>query len=108
MYCNRARKAYKGVPIMIGGLEASLRRLAHYDYWDDKVRRSILLDSKADLLMYGMGERSVVEIADALDSGIDVADITWIRGTCYRGRMSDIEEEIERRAHAGNGHSQKQ
>ncbi len=96
VYCNRAREAYKGVPIMIGGLEASLRRLAHYDYWDDKVRRSILLDSKADLLMYGMGERSVVEIADALDSGIDVADITWIRGTCYRGRMSDIEEEIER------------
>jgi len=96
VYCNRAREAYKGVPIMIGGLEASLRRLAHYDYWDDKVRRSILLDSKADLLMYGMGERSVVEIADALDSGIDVSDITWIRGTCYRGRMSDIEEEIER------------
>ncbi len=89
VYCNRAREAYKGVPIMIGGLEASLRRLAHYDYWDDKVRRSILL-------MYCMGELSVVEIADALDSGIDVSDITWIRGTCYRGRMSDIEEEIER------------
>ncbi len=83
VYSNRAKEAYKGVPVIIGGLEASLRRLAHYDYWSDSVRRSVLLDSKADLLMYGMGERAVLEIAEALDSGIDVKDITWIRGTCY-------------------------
>ena len=84
VYCQRIREAYKDVPVMIGGLEASLRRLAHYDYWDDRVRRSILLDTKADLLMYGMGERSVVEIADALASGLSVRDVTWIPGTCYR------------------------
>lgn len=85
VYANRAREAYKGVPIIIGGIEASLRRLGHYDYWSDTVRRSILLDSKADLLIYGMGEKAVVEIADALDSGIEIKDITWIRGTCYKG-----------------------
>lgn len=84
VYASRAREAYKDCPILIGGLEASLRRMAHYDYWDDKVRRSILLDSKADLLMYGMGERSVVEIADALASGIAVKDITWVAGTCWK------------------------
>lgn len=83
VYANRAREAYKGVTVIIGGLEASLRRLAHYDYWSDTVRRSILLDSKADLLMYGMGEKAVIEIAEALESGIDAKDITWIRGTCY-------------------------
>ena len=94
VYANRAREAYKDVPILIGGLEASLRRLAHYDYWEDKVRRSILLDAKADLLMYGMGERSVVEIADALAAGIAVSDIRWIRGTCYRSKVSLIEQEI--------------
>lgn len=82
VYSNRAREAYPDVPVLIGGLEASLRRMAHYDYWDDRVRRSILLDSRADLLMYGMGERAVLEIAEALDSGINVSDITWIRGTC--------------------------
>lgn len=85
VYANRAREAYKGVPIIIGGIEASLRRLGHYDYWSDTVRRSILLDSKADLLIYGMGEKAVVEIADALDSGIEIKDITWIKGTCYKG-----------------------
>ncbi|MDD6310552.1 MAG: YgiQ family radical SAM protein [Firmicutes bacterium] len=85
VYSNRAREAYKGVPVLIGGLEASLRRFGHYDYWDDKVRRSILLDSKADILMYGMGERTVVEIAEALDSGIEVKDIGWIKGTCVKG-----------------------
>ncbi|MCI5898070.1 MAG: YgiQ family radical SAM protein [Firmicutes bacterium] len=84
VYSNRAREAYKNVPVIIGGLEASLRRLTHYDYWDDSLRRSILLDSKADLLIYGMGERAVVEIAEALDSGIPVQEITWIRGTVYR------------------------
>lgn len=88
-YCGRAREAYKGVPVIIGGLEASLRRFSHYDYWDDKVRRSVLMDSKADLLMYGMGERSVVEIAEALDSGIDVKDICWIRGTCFKTKEPD-------------------
>jgi uncharacterized radical SAM protein YgiQ len=84
VYSGRAREAYKDVPVMIGGIEASLRRFAHYDYWDDKVRRSILLDAKADLLIYGMGERSVVEIAEALDSGVAVKDIGWIRGTVCR------------------------
>lgn len=83
VYSNRAREAYKDVPVIIGGLEASLRRLGHYDYWDDKVRRSILMDSRADLLIYGMGERAVIEIAEALDSGISARDITWIKGTCY-------------------------
>ncbi|MCI7391907.1 MAG: YgiQ family radical SAM protein, partial [Clostridiales bacterium] len=80
VYCNRVREAYGDVPVIIGGLEASLRRLAHYDYWSDRVRRSILLDSRADILIYGMGERAVVEIAEALDAGISVKDITWIKG----------------------------
>lgn len=81
VYSSKAKEAYKDVPIIIGGIEASLRRFAHYDYWDDKVRRSVLLDAKADLLIFGMGERAVVEIAEALDSGIEVKDISWIRGT---------------------------
>lgn len=84
VYSSRAREAYKDVPVIIGGIEASLRRFAHYDYWENKVRRSILLDAKADLLIYGMGERAVIEIADALDSGIDVKDISWIRGTVHK------------------------
>lgn len=84
VYSNRAREAYKDVPVIIGGLEASLRRLGHYDYWDDKVRRSILLDSRADILIYGMGEHAVLEIAEALDSGIEAHDITWINGTCVK------------------------
>ena len=90
VYANRAREAYKDVPVIIGGLEASLRRFGHYDYWSDKVRRSVLLDSKADLLIYGMGERAVLEIAEALDSGIAVRDITWIRGTCYRAKNLEL------------------
>ncbi len=90
-YCGRAREAYKGVPIIIGGIEASLRRLAHYDYWDDQVRRSVLLDAKADLLIYGMGERAILEIAEALQSGIDVKDITWIKGTCYRTNPTRVD-----------------
>ena len=81
VYSNCARAAYKDVPLIIGGIEGSLRRFAHYDYWDDKVRRSILLDAKADLIIYGMGERAIVETAEALDSGIDIKDIGWIRGT---------------------------
>lgn len=84
VYCNLIRKTYKKVPIIIGGIEASLRRLGHYDYWSDKVKRSVLLDSQADLISYGMGERSVVEIADALDSGIDIKDITFVDGTVYK------------------------
>ena len=84
VYSNRAREAYKDVPIIIGGLEASLRRMGHYDYWSDKVRRSVLLDSRADLLIYGMGEHAILEIAEALEGGIDISQITWIRGTCYR------------------------
>lgn len=84
VYCNLIRQTYKDVPILIGGIEASLRRLAHYDYWSDKLKRSILLDSQADLLMYGMGERSMVEIADALNSGLNIKDITYIDGTVYR------------------------
>lgn len=92
VYTNRAREAYKDVPVIIGGIEASLRRLGHYDYWSDKVRRSILLDSKADLLIYGMGERAIVEIAEALDSGIAARDITWVRGTCYRAKDLSIAE----------------
>ena len=81
VYCNLIRKTYKKTPIIIGGIEASLRRMAHYDYWSNKLKRSILLDSGADLISYGMGERSIVEIADALDSGIAVEDITYIDGT---------------------------
>ena len=92
VYTNRAREAYKDVPVIIGGIEASLRRLGHYDYWSDKVRRSILLDSKADLLIYGMGERAIVEIAEALDSGIAARDITWVRGTCYRAKDLSVAE----------------
>ena len=92
VYANRAREAYKDVHVIIGGIEASLRRLGHYDYWSDKGRRSILLDSKADLLIYGMGERAIVEIAEALDSGIAARDITWVRGTCYRAKDLSIAE----------------
>ena len=93
VYCNRAREAYRDAPIVIGGLEASLRRMGHYDYWSDKVRRSVLMDSRADILIYGMGERAVVQIAEALDSGIDVKDIKWIKGTCVRGTKDDIDDE---------------
>ncbi len=85
VYCQKIREAYgNSVTIMIGGVEASLRRLSHYDYWDNKVRRSILLDSQADILMYGMGEHQIVELAEALDSGIEAKDITFVRGTVYK------------------------
>lgn len=83
VYSNRCREAYKNTPVIIGGIEASLRRFAHYDYWDDKVRRSILSDSGADILLYGMGERSMVELADAISGGLNVKDITYIAGSCY-------------------------
>jgi len=82
-YCRQLRRLFGQVPIAIGGLEASLRRFAHYDYWDDRVRPSILADSGADLLMYGMGERHVVEIAHRLNAGEDIHTLTDIRGTCY-------------------------
>ncbi|MCC9293565.1 YgiQ family radical SAM protein [Clostridium sp. WLY-B-L2] len=83
VYCNRVKESYKDVPIIIGGIEASLRRFAHYDYWSDKIRRSILLDSKSDLLVYGMGEKSIVQIANLLKYGMDIQSITDIRGTVY-------------------------
>lgn len=89
VYCNLIRQTYKDVPIIIGGIEASLRRMGHYDYWSDKVKNSILVDSGADLLLYGMGEKSVVEVADALNSGIEVKDITFIDGTVYKTKSPD-------------------
>ena len=84
VYGNLIRRVYKNTPLIIGGIEASLRRLAHYDYWSDKLKRSILLDSGADLLIYGMGEHAVVQIADALDAGLPVEQITYVDGTVYR------------------------
>ncbi len=84
VYGNLIRQKYKDVPIIIGGIEASLRRLAHYDYWSDSLKRSILLDSQADIISYGMGEHSIVEIAEALDSGLLVEHITFVQGTVYR------------------------
>ncbi|KYH29088.1 YgiQ family radical SAM protein [Clostridium colicanis] len=96
VYCNRAREAYNGVPIIIGGLEASLRRFAHYDYWDDKIRRSILVDCKADLLIYGMGEKTIIQIANLLRYGMDIKNITNVRGTVYiSNSLENIEDYIE-------------
>lgn len=89
VYSNLIRQKYKKTPIILGGIEASLRRMAHYDYWSDALKRSVLLDSGADLISYGMGEKSIVEIADALNSGIDVGDITFIRGTVYKARTTE-------------------
>lgn len=86
VYSNLIRKKYKKVPIILGGIEASLRRMAHYDYWSDSFRRSVLLDSQADLISYGMGEKSIVEIAEALQSGIDIRDLCFVPGTVYRTR----------------------
>ena len=86
VYCNLIRRSFPKIPILIGGIEASLRRLAHYDYWSDSLKRSILLDSQADLLLYGMGERAIVEVADAMNSGLDIHDITFVNGTVYRTR----------------------
>jgi uncharacterized radical SAM protein YgiQ len=90
VYCNLIRRTYRQTPIIIGGVEASLRRLAHYDYWSNKVKRSILLDSGADLISYGMGERSVIEIADALAAGIAVKDITFIEGTVFKTKDASL------------------
>ena len=89
VYCNLIRRTFKNIPILIGGIEASLRRLAHYDYWSDKLKRSILLDSQADLLLYGMGERAIVEAANALNDGMSVRDLTYIDGTVFRAASAD-------------------
>lgn len=93
VYCNKIRQAYGDIPIIIGGIEASLRRFAHYDYWSDSVRRSILFDSRADILSYGMGEKSIIALADALSNGSDIKDIKNVRGTCYiTGDVSHLEK----------------
>lgn len=89
VYGNLIRQTFKDAPIIIGGIEASLRRPAHYDYWQDKLKRSVLLDSGADILIYGMGEHAIVEIADALDAGLPVDQITYINGTVYRTSSLD-------------------
>lgn len=93
VYSQKVKEAYKKVPVILGGIEASLRRLAHYDYWEDRVRSSILLDAKADLLVYGMGEKQVIEIAEALKSGLSIKDITYVKGTVYK--TSSIENVYE-------------
>lgn len=89
VYTQILKRLFPNVPVLIGGIEASLRRLAHYDYWDDKVRRSILIDSQADLLMFGMGENTIIEVADALNSGMAVQDICYIRGTVWKTKSLD-------------------
>lgn len=95
VYTNLAKQAFgKDTPVLIGGVEASLRRFAHYDYWSDKIRRSILPDSKADILMYGMGEKQIVLLADALKEGRDVKDITEIPGTCYMSQEYDEDNSV--------------
>lgn len=95
VYGNLIRRRFKDVPVIIGGIEASLRRMAHYDYWSDSFKRSVLLDSQADLLSYGMGEKSMVQIAEALDHGIAVRDITFVPGTVYRTKdISGIYDSI--------------
>ncbi len=89
VYCNRIRQAYRDVPILIGGVEASLRRFSHYDYWDDKVRHSVLVDSGATLLMYGMGETSIIECANWVADGMNPAELPKIRGICYMSKTAD-------------------
>ena len=95
VYSNLIRQTYKDTPVILGGIEASLRRMAHYDYWSDQLKRSILLDSGADLISYGMGERSILEIADALEAGIAVKDLTFIPGTVFKTRSLDCVYEPE-------------
>ncbi|WP_423236629.1 YgiQ family radical SAM protein [Caloramator fervidus] len=96
VYCNKLREYFKDVPIIIGGIEVSLRRFAHYDYWDDKVRRSILLDSNADLLVYGMGEKQILEIANLISYGKKITEIKNINGTCYVTKdISNLTDYIE-------------
>jgi radical SAM superfamily enzyme YgiQ (UPF0313 family) len=93
-YAGRCKEAYKDVPVILGGLEASLRRLSHYDYWSDTVRRSVLMDATADILVYGMGDLAIAEIAAALSDGFEARDITWVRGTVTRARGSLPEDGI--------------
>ena len=95
VYGNLIRRVYKHTPILIGGIEASLRRMGHYDYWSDKVKRSVLLDSGADILMYGMGEHSIIEVAEGLDAGISVHDLTYIRGSVYGANCLDSAYDYE-------------
>ena len=88
VYGNMIRRVYPKIPVIIGGIEASLRRLGHYDYWSDRIKRSLLIESSADLLLYGMGERSIVEVADALAGGLAVSDITWVAGSVFKSRTA--------------------
>ncbi len=94
VYCNRIRECFGDIPILIGGVEASLRRFAHYDYWEDKVRRSVLFDSRADILMYGMGEKQIIAIADRLRDGDNVHEITDVPGTCYISKNGDVKNSV--------------
>lgn len=96
VYCNKIREVYKNIPIIIGGIEASLRRFAHYDYWSDKVRKSILVDSSADLLVYGMSEKQIVTIANYLRDGVDIKEITGVSGTCYMANnLNELSDYVE-------------
>lgn len=96
VYCNKIREVYKNIPIIIGGIEASLRRFAHYDYWSDKVRKSILVDSSADLLVYGMSEKQIVTIANYLRDGVDIKEVTGVSGTCYMTNdLNELSDYVE-------------
>lgn len=96
VYGNLIRRVFKETPIVLGGIEASLRRLAHYDYWQDRLKRSVLLDSGADMIIYGMGERPIVELAEALDAGLPISQITYIDGTVWRTRsLDDVYDAVE-------------
>lgn len=103
VYSNLIRRTFKETPIILGGIEASLRRLAHYDYWSDSLKRSILLDSGADLISYGMGERSIVEIADALAAGLSVSDLTFIDGHGVPYALAGTRDRLRDAAQVGRG-----
>ena len=107
VYTNKARELFKDVPVIIGGIEASLRRFAHYDYWDDRVRRSILVDCKADLLVYGMGEKPILEIAEGLSNGIRIDRMRNIKGTAYLAGASDLPEGIREYLEGGLSDNEK-
>ncbi len=98
VYAQRCRQAYKGVPVVLGGIEASLRRIAHFDYWSETVRRSILIDAKADMLIFGMGERPVWEVAKRLDAGEDISEIRDVRGTAWIARKAELPGLLEQKA----------
>jgi uncharacterized radical SAM protein YgiQ len=95
VYSGMAKQAYKGVPVILGGIEASLRRLSHYDYWSDKLRKSVLLDSKADLLVYGMGERAIGEIAESMNAGVPIEEISSVRGTVWKTKSLESHNRYE-------------